>query len=388
MFNATFATRVADFDFAAPRRRRLTKFMQKVWLTATSRCDFLPVLEPNLRLLCKQITSSGSFDAIMLSSVLLRSLALPENVPVVGDTHNVEFDVHFRTSLLAETLMRRQYARWQARSTFREERRCAHRVDLLLATSERDRQVFEREFDLQNVAVIPNGVDITEFTPSRVSGQTGTILFTGLMSYYPNEQAIRWFLDAVFPLLLKSVPEARLVVAGAAPPAWLIARSSSILEVTGSVPDMRPYFQRACVVIAPLVIGGGTRVKILEAQAMAKPVVSTSLGSEGLDVRDGQSILLADDAESFATQVARLLTDADFALKIGANGRRNVVLNYNWDKIGDRLECVFRERIGLAPRDVVKPHTDTDLAENNLERRCHLLVEGISPCAGKQRQQE
>jgi polysaccharide biosynthesis protein PslH len=361
IFDATFADRIAGFDFALTRRKKVTTFVRKVWRTSTSQCDFLPVLEPNLRRLCKQITSSEAFDAIILSIVLLRGLPLPDDVPIVADTHNVEFDVHVRTSVLADTFARRHYAQWQAVSTFREERRCARHVDLLLANSERDRQVFEQQMDLKDVAVIPNGVDITEFSPSKTLGQPGTVLFTGLMSYYPNQQAIKWFLDAVFPLLQKKVPEARLVVAGAAPPAWLTDRRSSVLEVTASVPDMRPYFQRARVVIAPLMIGGGTRVKILEAQAMARPVVSTSLGAEGMEVRNGDSILLADDAESFAVQIARLLRDDEFVAQMGANGRRHVVSNYDWNRIGERLECVLRQRIGLTARDAPEPLTDTNL---------------------------
>jgi len=290
------------------------------------------------------------FEAIILSSVLLRGLPLPEAVPIIGDTHNVEFDVLARTSVLADTFARRQYARLQANSTYREERRCAHKVNLLFATSERDRRVFERELNVHKIAVIPNGVDIIEFAPPALGGQPGTILFAGLMSYYPNQQAIKWFLDAVFPHVLAKTPNARLIVAGANPPGWLLARTSSFVEVTGSVPDMRPFFERSRVVIAPLMIGGGTRVKILEAQAMARPVVSTSLGAEGLDVVDGQSILLADDAESFATKINALLTSPDLASIIGRNGHVHAVANYDWNKIGERLECVLSKELGLIPR--------------------------------------
>jgi len=135
--------------------------------------------------------------------------------------------------------------------------------------------------------------------------------------------------------------------------------------VTGSVPDMRPYFEAARVVIAPLMIGGGTRVKILEAQAMERPVVSTSLGAEGLDVRDGHSILLADAPDSFAMQVARLLTDDEFASKIAVNGRRHAVSEYDWNQIGERLEGILRQRIGLRARDVAKPRGDADLVAND-----------------------
>jgi glycosyltransferase involved in cell wall biosynthesis len=265
--------------------------------------------------------------------------------------------------------MRRHYARCQAGPTLRAERRCAHNVDLLLANSDRDRQVFQQELGVQQVEVIPNGVDITEFSPAQTSGQPATVLFTGLMSYYPNQQAIRWFLDEVFPLLLTKVPNARLVVAGARPPAWLTARSNSMLEVTGEVTDMRPYFERARVVIAPLMIGGGTRVKILEAQAMGRPVVSTSLGAEGLNMSDGHSILIADDAPSFAEQVARLLTDDDFASKMSLNARKRVVSDYDWNRIGERLECVLRHNIGLTHRNAI-----------NLTPCDDLLVSGRQIC--------
>jgi glycosyltransferase involved in cell wall biosynthesis len=351
MFREAFKYRVPDFDYSAVRHGKEVRFMQKVWRTLTWRCDFLPVLEPNLHRLLAEVTSRQQFDAIMLSTPLLFGLPLPRGVPIVSDTHNVESDVLKRTSVLAETFLRRQYARRQARFTFREERRCSHGVDLLLANSDRDRQVFESEFDVRNIAVIPNGIDLTEFSPPKSLGDLGIILFTGLMSYYPNQQAVRWFLSEAFPLILKKMPEAKLVIAGARPPAWLLNKRSNVLEVTDTVPDMRPYFERACVVIAPLMIGGGTRVKILEAQAMARPVVSTTLGAEGIDGRHGHTILLADEPTSFAMHVCRLLTDLDFAAEIGANGREHVARFYDWNRIGEHLEATLRERIGLVSRE-------------------------------------
>jgi glycosyltransferase involved in cell wall biosynthesis len=352
MFRETFADRVPNFHYAAVQHRREIRLTRKLWRTLTGRCDFMPVLEPNLRRLLTEVTSRHPFDAIILSIPLLFGLPLPQGVPIVGDSHNVESDVLKRTSVLAETYMRRRYALRQARCTFREERRCSLGVDLLLANSDRDRQVFEIEFDVQNIAVVPNGVDIAEFSPPKSPGEPGTILFTGLMSYYPNQQAIRWFLSEVFPLILKKVPDAKLIVAGARPPAWLLHKRSAVVEVTDAVPDMRPYFERARVVIAPLMIGGGTRVKILEAQAMSRPVVSTTLGAEGIDGRDGHTILLADQPASFAAQVSRLLTDSDFAAEMGANGRRHVARFYDWNRIGEHLEATLRERIGLDSRDV------------------------------------
>src|SRR5207248_11736696 len=137
---------------------------------------------------------------------------------------NTDFDVLHGTATSEDSWSRRQYARRQWRATREEERRSARRVDVLLATSERDRHVFEEELAVRNVFVIPNGVDLSEFAPSIRSGEPAVILFSGLMSYYPNQQAVRWFLDRVFPLVVARVPNATFVVAGAAPPRWLTDR--------------------------------------------------------------------------------------------------------------------------------------------------------------------
>lgn len=357
LFEKEFGDKVIDFDYAVSERPPAFKYICKSWLTLTRRCDFLPARNRTLRELCRLVTASHRFDAIILSGSLLNRLPLPSDVPIVADTHNVESDVLARTSMLAETFGRRMYAKIQARPTFREEKRCALRADLLLATSERDKTTFQRLMNIRNVEVIPNGVDVTEFHPINGFGRPGEILFTGLMSYFPNQQAIRWFLEEVFPRVRSVIPTARLIVAGADPPQWLLRRRSSALVVSGAVPDMRPYFQDARVVIAPLKIGGGTRVKILEAQAMARPVVSTTLGAEGLDTRSS-SIVLADDPDSFATHVIRLLSDDRLALQLATKGRQIVEKEYDWDRIGESLAAILSERIGLKPkRRVAAPRT-------------------------------
>jgi glycosyltransferase involved in cell wall biosynthesis len=349
LFEKQFGNKVVKFDYAVSESPTAIKYIRKSWLTLTGRCDFLPARNRTLRTLCKRVTASQRFDAIILSTSLLNRLPLPRDVPIVADTHNVESDVLARTSMLAETFGRRMYARFQRPSTFKEERRCTLKAALLLATSEHDKTTFQRLMNVPNIAVIPNGVDLREFRPIGGIGEPGEILFTGLMSYYPNQQAIRWFLEEVFPKVQLAIPAARLIVAGAAPPQWLLGRRSPAVVVSGAVPDMRPYFHRARVVIAPLKIGGGTRVKILEAQAMERPVVSTSLGAEGLNTRSS-AIVLADDADCFAAQVIRLLCDDTLALQLAVKGRQIVEREYDWDHIGERLEAILSERIGLKPK--------------------------------------
>ena len=345
-----FRGRVASFHFSGTRANRRRGQARKVLRTLAGRCDFLPVLDPGLRRLSREVAAALAVDGIVLSSILLRDLPLPDGIPLVGDTHNAEFDVLRRTAGLADNVLLRRYASRQWPSTRRQEQHCGRRVDLVLTTSDRDRLVFEQELGLSGIAVVPNGIDLSEFAPGGRPPRPGTIVFSGLMSYYPNQQAVRWFLDDIFPLVLQKVPTARFVVAGAAPPRWLTARADERLEVTGWVPDIRPYLRQAAVVIAPLRVGGGTRVKILEAQATARPVVSTALGAEGLNLRHDESVLIADDAASFASRVVDVLRDRELAERIGRAGRRHVEDHFDWNQIGEALSRCLDSRLGLTAR--------------------------------------
>ena len=273
-FAATFGDRVARFHVAPRQETRPWKFLRKSYRTLNAQCDFLPAVHPGLRRLCAEVTSRRAYDAIVLSSVLLRALPLPHGTAIVGDTHNVEFDLLRRTATGADITIVRRYAGRQWPAMRAEEERCGRQCDLVVATCERDRQIFAEELGLERLAIIPNGIDLAEFMPSRPAPGGTTILFAGLMSYYPNQQAVRWFLNEVFPLIRRKVGDAKFVVAGATPPRWLRAIAADGVQVTGWVPDIRPYLDQAAVVVVPLSIGGGTRVKILEAQAMGRPVVT------------------------------------------------------------------------------------------------------------------
>jgi polysaccharide biosynthesis protein PslH len=342
-FTTSFGAKISRARFVAPAATRYRKVLRKVWLTATGRCDFLPGTDQKLRNACAEVLGTESFDAIVLSCVLLAAVVPPTTTPIVGDTHNVEFDVLRRTSACADRYIRRRYSGVQAIWTRRAECRCARRVGLLLATSERDEDMFRDELGAREVAVVPNGIDLREFAPADATATTD-ILFSGLMSYYPNEQGVRWFLDSVFPTVRRLVPSARLVVAGAAPPSWLRRVANESIEVTGPVADMRPYLNRVGVVIAPLFIGGGTRVKVLEALATQRPVVSTSVGIEGLHLQHGRSVLVADDPITFARHVARVLTDSALSARLAQQGREHVIARFDWNRIGERLATIVHDR--------------------------------------------
>ena len=154
---AQFGDRVAGFEFVPLRRVALRRIWSRISRTLAGLCDFQPVLEPALRARCRQLTSPPAFDAILLSSALLRPLRLPRGVPIVADTHNVEFDVLRRAAALSDRFLVRQYARLQWRAMRRQERWCGHRVHLFLATSDRDRGILERELGSRTWPSSPTG---------------------------------------------------------------------------------------------------------------------------------------------------------------------------------------------------------------------------------------
>jgi glycosyltransferase involved in cell wall biosynthesis len=201
-----------------------------------------------------------------------------------------------------------------------------------------------RDLPQARVAVVPNAVDLEYFRarPEAPGPEPHSICFFGAINYFPNTDGLQFFLKEIFPLVLARLPGAKLSVVGHTPQD-LFQLQSATVDMKGFVPDVRVEVERAAVVIAPLRIGGGTRLKILEAMAMSKPVVSTPQGAEGLDVSDGRELLLADGPAAFADQLVRLLEDAALGRRLGAAARHLVEQRYGWGASAARLEGLYRE---------------------------------------------
>jgi glycosyltransferase involved in cell wall biosynthesis len=204
-------------------------------------------------------------------------------------------------------------------------------------------------------------VDSAYFRPAGVEPEPDTLVFTGVMKYLPNSDGIRWFLAEVLPLVRESVPGVRLLVVGADPPPDLRRMASGGVTLTGRVGDVRPYVDRAAVSIVPLRMGGGTRLKIVEAFAMKKPVVSTTVGAEGIDVADGESILLADEPRAFADAVVRLLRDGRLREKLVRNAYALMMDRYEWSVIGGILEEGYAAALGTRDRAGRRERQSADL---------------------------
>lgn len=225
------------------------------------------------------------------------------------------------------------------------ERRMAQSYDRLLVVSRADRAAIQRLWPAADPAIIPNGVDTAYFapTPASAGSAQASIIFTGTLDYRPNVDAALWFAHEVMPLIKAARPDARLLLVGRSPaPAVLSLHNGHTVEVLGEVPDVRPHIAGAACYIVPMRIGGGVRLKLLEALAMAAPVVSTTMGAEGVDeLRDGEQLLIVDAPASFAAAVLRLLDDRQLAARLGQAGRALACGQYDWRAIVPRLDQAY-----------------------------------------------
>ena len=192
--------------------------------------------------------------------------------------------------------------------------------------------------------VTPNGVDTDALVPTPLP-DTPTVLFTGTFGYAPNAEALRWLLSAIWPTVTAKRPDAELLVVGKGVPDEIAALADDSVTLAGWVPEMQPWFDRARVVIVPMRSGGGTRLKVLDGLASGRPLVSTTMGAMGVDVTDGEQVVLADGAEAFADATVAVLDDPDRGARIGAAGRKLAEQVYDWRAIGAHLDEALRELV-------------------------------------------
>jgi glycosyltransferase involved in cell wall biosynthesis len=226
------------------------------------------------------------------------------------------------------------------RKMLRYERRCVRNADHVFTVSENDRDVFTTFIDRKCISVIPTGVDTEYFQPAAGTGQNDGLVFTGAMDWMPNEDAILYFAREILPLIRKEIPQVTLTVAGRLPSRRLLALAiaDNRIRVTGRVDDIRLYMREGSVFVVPIRVGSGTRLKIFEAMAMGKAVVSTSIGAEGLPVTDGENIVIADTPECFACSVVSLLRQPEQRRSLGLSARSYVEQKHSWKAVTDVFE--------------------------------------------------
>ena len=263
--------------------------------------------------------------------VAMPNLPRGTRVPVVLFQHNVEYLIWRRLATLERGAARKALLEIEWRKLRRREAAACSSVDLTIAVSEPDRRALSDLARGARITAVPTGVDTVYFAPGGRPEVSARLVFTGSMDWHPNEDAVLYFSETILPRIRAQIPEVSFTVVGRNPGPRLERLTRLGVTVTGSVPDVRPFVDEAALYVVPLRAGSGTRLKIFEAMAMAKAVVSTTIGAEGLAVTSGREIVIADDPDEFAHAVTSLLRDPDTRQRLGHAGRELVESAYAWE---------------------------------------------------------
>jgi glycosyltransferase involved in cell wall biosynthesis len=298
--------------------------------------------------------------------------------------HNVESLIWQRyhqteTNPLKRWLIAGQYRRW-----LHFERWCYSQAPRAIAVSPEDAELMKNEFQAERVSVVENGVDPTFFTPQPTSEPTSNILFLGSLDWRPNQDGVQFFLEQVWPRVLAQESSSQFIVVGRKPPAWLrqLLAQTKQCQLHADVPDVRPYLNQAAMLVVPLRVGGGSRLKILEALSANVPVVSTSIGAEGLRLNPELHYDQANSPEAFAEVIVRNLRQRELALSKATQGRQFVLTHYVWDSLADKLDQVWQTTYALAHNQPVPSHHPTPIAPLPRIPRAPTAVKSTTPPEG------
>jgi len=295
----------------------------------------------------ERLLKEQTFD-VMVCDFLQPSVNVPPNLDVatVLFQHNVEAMIWKRHYEIQKNPVKRAFLYDQWRKTWRYERSACRKFDLVVAVSAADEKQMREEYGLKRAAAVPTGVDIDYFSPSgAIAPENHNIVFTGSMDWLPNEDAMQYFIRELLPLVRKEIPDVTLTVVGRNPYASLVelSKSDKSIVVTGRVDDVRPYIEKAAVYVVPIRIGGGTRLKIYEAMSMGKPVVSTTVGAEGLPVTNNEELVLADSASDFAAALIRVFRDREWAAALGERAAKLVREKFGWRGVAESFAALCAE---------------------------------------------
>lgn len=295
----------------------------------------------------QRLVSVVDFDIVHIepSHMALYVQALPpdEHWRRILVFHNIASDQYARLSRIGRGWVGKMRAGLHSRMMRRWEPRYAEQFDRCITVSETDRQLLITANPRLRVDVIPNGVDTRMYRPLPHIVSRPTLLFVGRMSYWACADAMLHFCRDILPRIRRRIGDVEMWIVGKEPGAEVIRLAGNGVHVTGWVEDVVPYYSRSTVCVVPLRAGGGTRLKVLEAMSLGRPVVSTAIGCEGLDVIDGEHLLIADNPEEFAEKTVRLLTDRELYQHVTTRARELVVNRYDWDMIGGQMMQVYAE---------------------------------------------
>lgn len=281
------------------------------------------------------------FDTISLAPFY----TLAEGYKKVLNHHNIESDMMLRRSNKESNPLKKLYIRQEGYKILRYENRLCKKFDLNITCSRLDSDRLLTGTPGLRTEEIPNGVDLRYFYPMNLDKEKHSLVFAGGMKWYPNRDAMLFFSNKIWPLLKKEAPDVKMTVIGREPHPEIasLARSDERFKVTGFVEDVRPYIDKAMVYVCPIQDGGGTRLKVLDAMAMGKPIVAHPIAIEGIDIEPEKHVLIARTPEEFVSQIVRLFGDPGLYRRLSEEGRKIVSEKYDFEKIGEKLNRVYNE---------------------------------------------
>ena len=325
------------------------RLLQLRSLVSTRSFEQLRVTLPALQQTLDRVLRARQFDVVNLEFPYLGHYDLRQAPPgerpplLVVDSHEIAYDLARQFARAGGNLGRRLYAGANWRKLRREELGIYREADGVYLCSAADERRLLNQAPGVRTAVIPNAADVEYYQPRptdpRPDGRT--VVYFGLLSTVPNIDGVIHFVQDIWPRIAEVYPEARCKIIGGRPPPALLSLAGPRVELTGFVSDLRPHLSAAAVVVVPLRLGGGTRLKIVEAMAMGKAIVSTTLGAEGIEAIPGRDLLVEDEPAAFANAVHRLLAEPSLAARIGRSARQLAVERYGWSEAARSLEGFY-----------------------------------------------
>lgn len=302
--------------------------------------------DAKLRARALQLVSEQNFDLLVCDFVQMARNCLGIDIPKLLFQHNVESEIFVRIAQRSSGIFR-NYLSSQARRMSKFEGRAGKDFDTIVAVSERDQHHFQSEYGWNNVDIIDTAVDLEYFRPRQSSPRNG-IVFVGSMDWMPNIDGVTHFLENVWPHLKRALPDTTFTIVGRNPTDLIRGHNGrNGVSVTGTVDDVRPYLESAAVSIVPLYSGGGTRLKILESMAMCCPVVSTTLGAEGLSIRDNEHLLIRDSDEHLHLALLQLLQDRPQQEQLAQTAFQLVSSRFGAENIAAQFESSCEQAVSI-----------------------------------------
>jgi len=294
--------------------------------------------------------AAGPFDVVHADTIALTpfvDLGPTRSAATVLTHHNIESQLMRRRSEVEQRAAARWFLRREADKLAAYEDTFSPGYDVNIFMSTLDQDLLASRIPGMRGAVVPNGVDVEYFTVDERGGSETALIYTGGMNMFANKDAVLSFLTDIWPAVVAAVPDARFYAVGQDPPRELkvLAEADARIVVTGYVDDIRPLVRKAAVYVVPLRVGGGTRLKVLDAMSSGKAIVSTSIGCEGLDVRPGEHLIVADTAGDFAAETVALLRNPERRRQLGTAARARVQTRYAWSVVGEHLLRAYGQAI-------------------------------------------